>query len=149
MEDIISWLTNGSNEEMFDGCIIFDEAHKSKNLYSDPPTTTGRLVLALQERLPNARVMYYSATGVSSLKQLGYAMRLGLWGPGTAFPRFDPFRESLEKRGFGAMELLALERKQAGCFVAQTLSWDGAEFTSVKVALSSQQVSTYDESIRW
>jgi hypothetical protein len=35
---------------------VFDEAHKAKNLYQDPPTATGKLVLALQDRLPNARV---------------------------------------------------------------------------------------------
>ena len=149
MEDIISWLTRGQSQETFEGCIIFDEAHKAKNLCADPPTATGKLVMALQERLPNARVMYCSATGVSDLKQMAYAVRLGLWGPGTNFATFDIFRASLEKRGVGAMELLALEMKQAGCFVARTLSWDGAEFDSVKVALSPHQVQVYDQSMRW
>jgi len=149
MEEIISWLTLGQSEESFDGCIIFDEAHKAKNLCQDPPTATGRLVMSLQERLPNARVMYCSATGVSDLKQLGYAVRLGLWGPGTNFITFDDFRASLEKRGVGAMELLALEMKQAGCFVARTLSWDGAEFQSIKVKLSPEQVEVYDRSMFW
>jgi len=149
LDDIISWLTYGSTEETFDGCIIFDEAHKAKNLCQDPPTTTGLLVLELQDRLPNARVMYCSATGVSDLKQLGYATRLGLWGEGTNYPTFDSFRSSFEKRGFGAMEMLALEMKQSGSFVARTLSWDGAEFESIRVTLSKEQILIYDQSMKW
>ena len=50
-------------ERSYSGLIVFDEAHKAKNLEQD--TRTARLVLALQERLPNARVLYCSATGVS------------------------------------------------------------------------------------
>jgi len=149
MEDIINWLTYGQTEASFDGCIIFDEAHKAKNLCADPPTATGKLVLGLQNRLPNARVMYCSATGVSDLKQMAYAVRLGLWGDGTNFPTFDAFRASLEKRGVGAMELLALEMKQAGCFVARTLSWDGALFGTEKVVLSPGQVIVYDQAMHW
>ena len=149
MEDIIKWLSFGQTEASFDGCIIFDEAHKAKNLCADPPTATGKLVMALQNRLPFSRVMYCSATGVSDLKQMAYAVRLGLWGHGTNFPTFDAFRNSLEKRGVGAMELLALEMKQAGCFVARTLSWDGAEFNTEKVSLSPEQVFVYDQAMNW
>jgi hypothetical protein len=121
MEDFIAWLTGsiGKNDPAaeekrlrFDGCIVFDEAHKAKNLYQDPPTATGKLVLGLQDRLPNARVVYASATGVSDLKQMGYAVRLGLWGPGSPFPTFEKFKTTLERRGVGAMEMLALEMKQ-------------------------------------
>ena len=52
-------------ERSYSGLIVFDEAHKAKNLEQD--TRTARLVLALQERLPNARVLYCSATGVSHI----------------------------------------------------------------------------------
>jgi len=103
--------------------------------------------MALQDRLPGARVVYCSATGVSDLKQMAYADRLGLWGPGTNFVSFDVFRSSLERRGVGAMEMLALEMKQAGCFVARTLSWKGAEFESLRLPLSPHQVQIYDQSV--
>jgi hypothetical protein len=93
--------------------------------------------------------MYCSATGVSDLKQMAYAVRLGLWGDGTNFSTFDAFRASLEKRGVGAMELLALEMKQAGCFVARTLSWDGALFGTEKIVLSPGQVLVYDQAMNW
>ena len=38
--------------------------------------------LELQEKLPKARVLYCSATGVSEVGNLAYMTRLGLWGPG-------------------------------------------------------------------
>ena len=51
----------------FDGCIIFDECHKAKNLCptgAGKPTKTGQTVLELQNKLPKARVVYASATGM-------------------------------------------------------------------------------------
>mmetsp|Transcript_16804 Transcript_16804/g.23936 ORF Transcript_16804/g.23936 Transcript_16804/m.23936 type:complete len:102 (-) Transcript_16804:4182-4487(-) len=82
MEEIIQWLASGMStsssasrknecwemEQKFDGCIIFDEAHKAKNLEAD--TTTAKLVIQLQRRLPRARVVYCSATGVSDVKHM-------------------------------------------------------------------------------
>ena len=117
-------------ERSYTGLIVFDEAHKAKNLEQD--TRTARLVLAIQECLPNARVLYCSATGVSDLKHVAYASRLGLWGAANPlYPTFDNFRDALAKRGVGAMETLALEMKRKGVFMARTLSWDGAEFLTL------------------
>ena len=47
------------------------------------------------------------------------------------------------------MEMLALEMKQSGSFVARTLSWEGAEFNSVEVTLSQEQRDVYDKSMQW
>jgi hypothetical protein len=43
-------------------------------------------VIELQLRMPNARILYVSATGASEAENLCYMERLGLWGPGAAFP---------------------------------------------------------------
>lgn len=45
----------------------------------------------LQEMLPEARVVYCSATGASEPRNLGYMVRLGLWGDGTSFQNFQKF----------------------------------------------------------
>lgn len=50
--------------------IVFDECHKAKNLCpvgSSKPTKTGLAVLELQNKLPKARVVYASATGMYCL----------------------------------------------------------------------------------
>ena len=54
--------------------------------FSSPsPTQMARAVLLLQRVLPLARVVYASATGVTSLHHLRFMERLGLWGPGMPF----------------------------------------------------------------
>jgi hypothetical protein len=68
-------------------------------------------MLARQNKLPDARVVYCSATGASEPRNMGYMTRLGLWGAGTDFPHFSSFLAALEKRGVGALELVAMDMK--------------------------------------
>lgn len=84
----------------FDGCIIFDECHKAKSFYSTSGQTskTGFAVTELQKQLPNARIVYSSATGASELKDMAYMLRLGLWGNGCLFESFEEFKSSIETR---------------------------------------------------
>lgn len=94
--------------EAFDGCIMLDECHKAKNLVPSKagikPTRMGLAVKELQELLPNARVVYCSATGCSEPGDMAYMIRLGLWGPNTPFPDgFNAFRMSFERGGVGMM----------------------------------------------
>lgn len=87
--------------EDFDGCIVFDECHKAKNLCptgSSKPTKTGLTALELQNRLPKARVVYASATGASEPRNMAYMVRLGMWGQGTPFNSFNDFITAVEKR---------------------------------------------------
>ena len=85
----------------FDGCIVFDECHRAKNLCpagAGKPTKTGQTVLELQTRLPNARIVYASATGASEPKHMAYMVRLGMWGKGSPFSDFTDFLGAIEKR---------------------------------------------------
>jgi hypothetical protein len=52
---------------------------------------TSLWMLARQNKLPDARVVYCSATGASEPRNMGYMTRLGLWGAGTDFPHFSSF----------------------------------------------------------
>jgi hypothetical protein len=49
----------------------------------------------------------------------------------------------------GSLEMLALEMKQMGTFVARTLSWDGAEFATLHIPLDPEQVKQYDSAAQW
>lgn len=87
--------------EDFDGCIVFDECHKAKNLCptgSSKPTKTGLTALDIQNKLPKARVVYASATGASEPRNMAYMVRLGMWGTGTPFKTFNDFISAVEKR---------------------------------------------------
>nr|POF20447.1 protein forgetter 1 [Quercus suber] len=141
LQQLAQWCASG-----FDGLIIFDECHKAKNLVPEAgsqPTRTGEAVLDLQARLPEARVVYCSATGASEPRNMGYMVRLGLWGAGTSFIDFRDFLNALEKGGVGALELVAMDMKARGMYVCRTLSYKGAEFEVVEAPLEDEMMEMY------
>lgn len=136
--------------EDFDGVIVFDECHKAKNLCptgSSKPTKTGMTALELQNKLPKARVVYASATGASEPRNMAYMVRLGIWGKGTPFATFNDFITAVEKRGVGAMELVAMDMKLRGGYIARQLSFQGVAFKIDEVQLSKDFKEMYDESV--
>lgn len=78
---------------------------------------------------------------------MGYMVRLGLWGPNTTFPEFKDFYEAVENRGVGAMEMVAIEMKLRGVYMARQLSFEGVEFKTEKVALSNKFIELYNECV--
>ncbi|XP_070492560.1 protein strawberry notch isoform X1 [Chironomus tepperi] len=136
--------------EDFDGVIVFDECHKAKNLCptgSSKPTKTGLTALELQNKLPKARVVYASATGASEPRNMAYMVRLGIWGVGTPFPTFNDFITAVEKRGVGAMELVAMDMKLRGIYIARQLSFHGVTFKIEEVQLNNEFKKMYDASV--
>ncbi len=71
-------------------------------------------VIEIQRRLPNARVLYVSATGATESSNLGYMQRLGLWGPGTAFESRHKFVNLLTMRGVGEWRAHQISPSPAG-----------------------------------
>ena len=58
---------------------------------------------------------------------MGYMERLGLWGAGNpAFSTFAEFMDAVGSRGVCALELVAMDMKAQGMYVARTLSYAGA-----------------------
>ncbi|MCP8893310.1 strawberry notch family protein [Shinella daejeonensis] len=147
VKQIVEWL--GSD---FDGAIIFDEAHSMQNAAGGKgergdvaASQQGRAGLRLQHALPNARVTYVSATGATSVHNLAYAQRLGLWG-GEDFPFSTraEFVEAIEAGGVAAMEVLARDLRALGLYTARSLSFDGVEYELVEHALTPEQTRIYD-----
>ncbi|XP_018098011.1 protein strawberry notch homolog 1 isoform X6 [Xenopus laevis] len=137
--------------EDFDGVIVFDECHKAKNLCpvgSSKPTKTGLAVLELQNKLPKARVVYASATGASEPRNMAYMSRLGIWGEGTPFREFNDFIQAVERRGVGAMEIVAMDMKLRGMYIARQLSFTGVTFKIEEVSLSHNYVKMYNKSVK-
>lgn len=101
-------------------------------------------VCDLQDKLPNARVCYLSATGATEVSNLMYAQRLGLYGPGTAFASKVDFVQQVSAGGVAAMELVARDMKQLGLYCSRGLSFDGVEYDRLEHTLSADQVEIYD-----
>uniref|UniRef100_A0A452G663 Protein strawberry notch homolog 2 n=1 Tax=Capra hircus TaxID=9925 RepID=A0A452G663_CAPHI len=127
--------------EAFDGVIVFDECHKAKNASS---TKMGKAVLDLQNKLPLARVVYASATGASEPRNMIYMSRLGIWGEGTPFRTFEEFLHAIEKRGVGAMEIVAMDMKVSGMYIARQLSFSGVTFRIEEIPLTPAFECTYN-----
>jgi predicted RNA methylase len=147
VQQIIDWL--GSD---FDGVIVFDESHAMANAAGgkgergdQAPSQQGRAGLRLQHALPNARVVYVSATGATTVHNLAYAQRLGLWG-GEDFPFATraEFVQAIEAGGVAAMEVLARDLKALGLYAARSLSYEGVEYELVEHTLTPEQIRIYD-----
>ena len=147
VKQIVEWL--GSD---FDGAIIFDEAHAMQNAGGGKgergdvaASQQGRAGLRLQHALSNARIVYVSATGATTVHNLAYAQRLGLWG-GEDFPfgTRAEFVEAIEAGGVAAMEVLARDLRALGLYTARSLSFDGVEYELVEHALTPEQTRIYD-----
>ena len=147
LKQLLDWLGKD-----FDGVILFDEAHAMANAAGEKgergdkgPSQQGRAGLRLQHALPQARVVYVSATGATAVQNLAYAQRLGLWG-GADFPfanRAD-FVAAVEAGGIATMEVLARDLKALGLYIARSLSYEGIEVEIVEHALTAEQIRIYD-----
>jgi hypothetical protein len=147
LDQILAWL--GPD---FDGAIVFDEAHAMANAAGGASgrgpkkaSQQGLAGLALQNRLPDARVFYVSATGATEPANLAYAARLGLWGgPDAPFATRADFLAAAETGGIAFMELVARELKAMGLYVARSLSFEGVEYAPLEHALTADDTAIWD-----
>jgi hypothetical protein len=143
VRQIVDWL--GSD---FDGVVVFDESHAMQNAAAgksergdQTPSQQGRAGLRLQ----HARVLYVSATGATTVDNLAYAQRLGLWGcEDFPFATRAEFVEAIEAGGVAAMEVVARDLKALGLYAARSLSYEGIEYELVEHRLTPEQVHIYD-----
>jgi hypothetical protein len=147
VQQIIDWLGRS-----FDGIVVFDEAHAMANAAGDKgergekkPSQQGQAGLRLQHALHDARILYVSATGATTVQNLAYAARLGLWGTGDfPFATRADFVAAMEKGGVAAMEVLARDLKALGLYAARSLSFEGIEYEIVEHKLTTEQIRIYD-----
>jgi predicted RNA methylase len=147
VRQIIDWL--GTD---FDGVIILDESHALQNAAGGKgergdvaASQQGRAGLRLQHALPNARIVYVSATSATTVHNLAYAQRLGLWG-GEDFPfaTRSEFVEAIEAGGVAAMEVLARDLRSLGLYISRSLSYEGVEYELIEHELTEEQRRIYD-----
>src|SRR3546814_352570 len=147
VRQIVDWLGRD-----FDGVIVFDEAHAMANASGDrsargekAPSQQGRAGLRLQNALANARVVYVSATGATTVRNLAYAARLGLWGTGDfPFASRADFIAAMEAGGIAAMEVISRDLKALGLYASRALSYEGVVYEIVEHDLTPEQVAIYD-----
>ncbi|MBY0240683.1 MAG: strawberry notch family protein [Burkholderiaceae bacterium] len=147
LQQLMQWL--GPD---FDGVIAFDESHNMANVIEKrgargaaPPAARALAGLDLQRALPQARIVYVSATGATEVANLAYAPRLGLWGDTTPFASASGFVKAVDAGGVAAMELISRDMKAMGVYIARSLSFDGVTYERLEHALLPLQVDIYNE----
>lgn len=146
LDQIVDWVGKD-----FDGVIAFDEAHNMGNLFGkkgkfgkSSGSEKAKAGVDLQRRLPNARIVYVSATGATEVDNLAYAERLGLWGQGTAFQDSKDFISKIGSSGLAAMELVVRDLKAMGVYVARSISYNGVNYDTVEHTLNPMQTEIYN-----
>ncbi|TIV02298.1 MAG: methylase [Mesorhizobium sp.] len=157
---IIDWVSQEAGSaggatgtcKSFDGVIVFDEAHAMANAAGGKsergdvaPSQQGKAGLRLQHALPDARVIYVSATGATAVENLAYAQRLGIWGSEDfPFANRAEFVAAIENGGVAAMEVLARDLKSLGLYTSRSLSYDGVEYDLLEHELTEEQIRVYN-----
>lgn len=147
LKQITDWLGGD-----FDGALIIDEAHALANAAGGTgdrgdvaPSLQGRAGLKLQRSLPDARVLYVSATGATTVENLAYAERLGLWTSSDfPFASRAQFLETMDAGGVAAMEVLARDLRSLGLYTSRLLSYEGVEYDFLEHELTAAQIDCYD-----
>ncbi|MFC0808980.1 strawberry notch-like NTP hydrolase domain-containing protein [Ensifer sp. P24N7] len=148
LTQIVDWLGRD-----FDGVIAFDEAHAMANAAGEKgergekkPSEQGLAGLRLQNALPDARVVYVSATGATTVGNLAYASRLGLWATGDfPFATRADFVAAMESGGIAAMEVISRDLKALGLYIARSISFEGVEYEMLVHELTDAQRRIYDD----
>jgi C-terminal domain on Strawberry notch homologue/P-loop containing NTP hydrolase pore-1 len=139
---------------------------------------TAAVAVLLQRLLPNAKVVYASATGASSPRHMGIFSRLGLWGSIVKdktflnidamnqvnqmleavqkgeklfpFSSFGEFVKVVEAGGTSALEICAVNMKSMGIYCARSLSYLDATFETEALHVSKEFKDMYDDGVhKW
>jgi hypothetical protein len=148
LQQIVDWLGRES-----DAVIVFDESHAMANAASEradrgvrKASQQGVAGLRMQRALPNARILYISATGATKLENLSYLERLGLWGTNDMpFRSREEFLSQVGMGGVAALEAVSRDLKALGMYMARSLSFDGVRYEIVEHELTSEQEAIYDQ----
>lgn len=144
-EQLKQWLRGGDDADK--AAIIWDESHNLKNAVTEQGQQASQIGVAakkLMDEMPNLRSTSLSATAATDVMNLGYMDRLGLWGPGTAFPNgFMEFANQIGRGGMSAMEMIARELKSQGKYLARTLSYKGVTYSELEHKITPEQKELY------
>lgn len=136
-EKLQAWLTECQSPPL----IILDECHLLRNA----KCLGSQVVEGVLNYCTAANVVYSSATPCSQARHLGYLGRLGLFDTAESpFESYTRMRSELCAHGSAYMELLAMDMKSRGAYVARQLSFNSVEIQSQVHVLSDAERNTYD-----
>ncbi|XP_011803974.1 PREDICTED: protein strawberry notch homolog 1 [Colobus angolensis palliatus] len=94
------------------------------------------------------QLLHWCGDDFDGVRNMAYMNRLGIWGEGTPFREFSDFIQAVERRGVGAMEIVAMDMKLRGMYIARQLSFTGVTFKIEEVLLSQSYVKMYNKAVK-
>ena len=142
--ELVRWLGKD-----FDGVIAFDEAHSAAKDDGSGPSPKGQVkraqaVIDLQAALPNARILYLTATSAYDAEDLRFLQRMGLWGQGTGFRNLAVFSAVINNGGLSMMEMLTQGMKARGQYCSRSISFKGVTCRREVAVMTPEQKEIYD-----
>lgn len=139
----------------FEGVIIFDEAHNLRNAVGEEgffgtmaSSRQGLAGLIIQEKLPRARIVYATATGISNFNNLAYMSRLGLWGDGCPYASRKDCLGAIEQLGLTGLEIISAHLVASGLMITRTLSLEGVTAASLFHTLNASERRAWDDTMK-
>lgn len=136
---VAAWLGGGGR-----AILVLDESHMIRNTRNVSAKSIVGLIEAVR-RVRSLDVLYSSATACSLPKHCEYMEGLGLFGCSESpFARFEDLTRAFRKHGPALMELMAIDMRARGVYVARQLSVKHVEIVNRVVELSASQTAVYD-----
>lgn len=138
-DEIFEWLRSSTFP-----LLVLDECHSLRNAKGIVPRALEALMCRLESEC-TLRTLYSSATACSLPRHMTYLGRLGLFGtPESPFSTADELVKTVRGHGASLMELMAIDLRSRGAYVARQLSFDRVKVSHETIELTNQQQSVYD-----
>lgn len=137
--NVIAWLRQSGPADAPAPTIIFDESQSTASLTSQQATSAR----VIQHRIPNARVVYASATATTDTASWIFANRLALWNsPETCFRSPSDLIANLHPHGLSALQILFRHTASRGAAITRSLRLDDVPFEPLECPLTRKQHET-------
>ncbi len=136
---LVAWLTSCAFP-----LVVLDECHALRNSRGISYQSIENLLKCTEEHVIPS-ILYSSATACSLPRHMAYLGRLGLFASHESpFPTFDALSKALRSHGTSLMELIAIDLRSRGAYVARQLSFTNVCVEHRVVALTAAQRDVYD-----
>ena len=125
--------------------LVLDECHALRNHKSVSAQSIENAIQRLMQQKVHTRILYSSATACSQPRHMLYLGRLGLYGTKESpFHDSEQLLKAVRLHGTPLMELMAIDLRSRGAYVARQLSFANIAVSHHIISLSMSQKRVYD-----
>ena len=140
VSEFVQWLSQVDSP-----VIVLDECHALRNSKGVVAQIICNMIVQMRTTRPELRILYSSATACSVARHCEYLGPLGLFGTSESpFSSFSDLHNALKKHGPSLMELMAIDLRARGAYVARQLSCIDLSVEHRVINLNCEQKQIYN-----